>query len=133
MRFSLLTGLALVWLATAQAEEQKPIAVRVGQEFKITLPYNTSTGYQWLLATPPNVKLVKLLSSEYTRPETNSLGAGGDMVWTFQALAQGKTEMGLNYVRPWEKGQAPAQTTNIVIVIKKAKGNEKKPDPKHAS
>jgi inhibitor of cysteine peptidase len=131
MRFSLLTGLALVWLATAQAEEQKPIAVRVGQEFKITLQYNTATGYQWVLAKLPDKKLVKLLGTEYKQPDTKLVGAGGDMVWNFHALGIGKTKMTLNYVRPWEKGEPPAQTTNFVVVIEKAKGAGKKPDPKH--
>jgi inhibitor of cysteine peptidase len=104
MRFLLLTGLVLVWLATAQAGEPKPIAVVTGKEFKITLPSNATTGYQWMLTKAPDEKLVKLLSSDYKRPDSKLAGAGGHMLWTFQALAAGKTELGLDYVRPWEKG-----------------------------
>ena len=129
MRFSLLTGLVFVWLATAQAGETKPIAVSAGKEFKITLPCNATTGYQWVLTKVPNEKLVKLLSSDYKRPDSKLIGAGGHMVWTFQALAAGKTELGLDYVRPWEKGQKPAQTTNFVVVIKAPKAFGKKPAP----
>jgi inhibitor of cysteine peptidase len=127
MKFALLTCLALVWLATAQAGEQEPIAVTVGKEFKITLQYNATTGYQWVLAKPPDEKLVKLLRTEYKRLDTKLVGAGGDMVWTFQALAEGKTKLELNYVRPWEKGEKPAQTTNLVVVIKPVKEKVKKP------
>ena len=74
MKFSLLICLALSWVTTAGAAEPKPIAVTVGQEFKLTLQYNAGTGYQWVLAKPPDEKLVKLLSSEYKRLDL-SLGS----------------------------------------------------------
>ena len=131
MRFSLLICLALSWLTTAGAAEPKPIAVKVGQEFKLTLQYNASTGYQWVLAKPLDEKLVKLLGTEYKRLDSKLVGAGGDMVWTFKALAEGKAQIGLNYVRPWEKGAKPAETTNFVVVIKapKTPANKKAPAP----
>ena len=125
--------LALLWLTAAQAGESGPIAATAGKEFKITLQYNASTGYQWVLAKPPDEKLVKLQGTEYKRLDTNRVGAGGDMVWTFRALAPGKTQIGLDYVRPWERGRKPAQTTNYVVVIKAPKGGAEKPDPKPGS
>jgi inhibitor of cysteine peptidase len=131
MKLSLLICLALSWVTTAGAAEPKPITVKVGQEFKFTLRSNATTGYQWVLAKPLDEKLVKLLGSEYKRLDSKLVGSGGDMVWTFQALAEGKAEIGLNYVRPWEKGQKPAQATNFVVVIKgpKAPGKKKAPAP----
>lgn len=133
MKLSLLICLALSWLATAGAAEPKPITVKVDQEFKLTLQYNATTGYQWVLAKPLDEKLVKLLGSEYKRLDSKLVGSGGDMVWTFQALAEGKAEIGLNYVRPWEKGAKPAQTTNFVVVIKARKDKGKKQEPKPAN
>ena len=128
MRISLPLCLAFTWLATAGADEPKPIAVTVGQDFKLTLQYNSGTGYQWALAKPPDEKLLKLKGSvEYKRPESNLPGASGDMVWTFQALAQGKANIRLNYVHPWEAGEKPAQTTNFVVVIKPKPAPAQKP------
>ena len=129
----MLICLALSWLTTAGATEPKPITVKVGQEFKLTLQCNATTGYQWVLAMPVDEKLVKLLGNEYKRLDTKLVGAGGDMVWTFQALAEGKTEIGLNYVRPWEKGAKPVQTTNYAVVIKAKDDKGKKPEPKQAN
>ena len=123
----LLTCVALGWLATAQAGDPKPIAVTVGEEFKITLQYNVATGYQWQLAKPVDEKLVKLLGSEYKRPDSKEVGGSGDMEWTFQALAGGKAKMEFNYVRPWERGEKPARTTNFVVTIKGRKKAENKP------
>jgi inhibitor of cysteine peptidase len=133
MKLALLICLALSWLATAGAAEPKPMAVKVGQEFKLTLQYNATTGYQWVLAQPLDEKLVKLQGSEYKRLDPKLMGAGGDMVWTFQALAEGKATIGLKYVRPWEKDAKPAQTTNYVVVIKAKDDKGKKPEPKPAN
>ena len=130
MKVSLLICLALVCLTNAGAAEPKPIKVKAGQEFKLTLHANATTGYQWVLAKPPDEKLVKLLGSEYKRLDSKLMGAGGEMVWKFQALAEGKTEISLNYLRPWEKGVKPVETTNFVVVIKAEKDKGKKPDPK---
>ena len=131
MRFSLLICLALSWLTTAGAAEPKPITVKVGEEFKLTLQCNATTGYQWVLAKAPDEKLVKLVGSEYKQLDPKLIGSGGDMVWTFRALAEGKAEIGLNYIRPWEKDAKPAQATNFVVVIKtpKAPDNKKAPAP----
>jgi inhibitor of cysteine peptidase len=125
MKVLLVTALALVWLAAAQAGEPKPVAATVGKEFKITLQCNPTTGYQWVLAKAPDEKLAKLLRSDYKRLDSKLVGAGGDMVWIFQALAEGQTQMELNYVRPWEKGVTPAQTTNFVVLIKASKASAK--------
>ncbi len=121
MRLLLSAWLALCWLASVQAGEPKPLAVVVGQEFKITLPANATTGYQWVLDQPPDEKLVRVLKSNYKRSDSKLMGAGGKMTWTFKALAAGKTEMKLKYARPWEKTEPPAQATNYVVIIKAGK------------
>ena len=121
MRFSLPVWLVLGWLATAQAGEPKPILVTVGQEFEITLPSNPTTGYRWAIDQAPDARLVRVLKSYYKRSDSKLMGAGGNMTWTFKALAAGQTEMKLKYARPWEKMEPPAQSTNYVVVISAGK------------
>ena len=64
--------------------------------------------------------LLENLSSlpEYQVPETLIPGAGGKEIWVFQAVGAGKTEITLQYVRPWEKGMAPSQTATFVVVVR---------------
>ena len=133
MILSLLICLVFCCVTIAGAAEPKPITVKAGQEFKLTLHANATTGYQWVLAKAPDEKLVKLLGSEYKRLDSKVMGSGGDMVWTFKALAEGKAEIGLDYIRPWEKGVKPVETTNFVVVIKAGKDKAKKLDPKPGS
>ena len=125
MKFSMILCLGLGWLMTAVAAESKPIAVTIGQEFKIKLKSNATTGYHWQLAKPPDQKFLKFRGSEYKQPDSKLVGAGGHEVWTFKALATGKTAVALDYVRPWEKDIKPVQSTNFVVIVKakKAKGS----------
>ena len=102
---------------SVSAQDSKPITVTAGHEFSVTLASNPTTGYSWALAKPLDAKLLTLVTNVYVRPDSRLMGAGGKEVWTFKALAEGRTQIDLKYVRPWEKDAAPAQTTNFVVVI----------------
>jgi inhibitor of cysteine peptidase len=102
------------------AADDKPIAVATGQEFKITLESNPSTGNQWLIAKPLDERLLKLLGSEYKRARAGAPSASGNEILSFKALGEGRTQIHLKYGRLWEHDVAPTRTTNFVVVIKKA-------------
>lgn len=95
-----------------------PISAEAGLGFAITLESNHTTGYGWQLAGKPNTRIVRFLNTNYVEPNTRLAGAGGKEIWTFEALAPGKTSIVLNYVRPWEKNTPPARTKTIVVVVK---------------
>jgi inhibitor of cysteine peptidase len=122
MKILLLCSLVVFALAvSAPGQESKPITATVGREFNVTLASNPTTGYKWDLAKPLDAKLLQLVTNIYERPETRLVGAGGREVWTFKAVDEGKTQIALKYVRPWETNVAPVRTTNFVVVISAAK------------
>jgi inhibitor of cysteine peptidase len=94
------------------------IEVEAGEEFSIALASNRTTGYRWQLVTPLDEQIVKPVGSEYVAPAASRPGAGGEEVWTFRAVGPGKTEIALQYVRPWETGVAPAETARYVVVVR---------------
>ncbi len=96
--------------------EQKPVSVAAGQEFKLTIESNPSTGFQWLLARPLDERLLKYLGSEYRR-RSGAPGAPGIEILSFRALAEGKTDNRLKYGRLFESDSTPARKTNFVVVI----------------
>jgi inhibitor of cysteine peptidase len=110
--------LALLALAvTAPAQDSKPVTVTAGQEFKVTLASNPTTGYKWDLAKPLDEKIVKFVTNEYARSAPQLIGSGGNEVWTFKAAGEGRTEIAMKYIRPWEKDVAPARTTNFMVLV----------------
>jgi predicted secreted protein len=94
------------------------LEVAVGQEFRITVASNATTGYHWELAAPLDEAVVKLVTNEYKSPETKALGAGGLEIWTFQAMGRGQTVINLKYVRPWEEDVAPVKTASYAVNVR---------------
>jgi inhibitor of cysteine peptidase len=101
------------------------IEAEVGLEFALVLESNPTTGYSWRLAEPLDEDIVELVSSEFAKKtpadgEGEIVGAPGEEVWTFEAIGEGKTEIKLEYVRPWETDVAPEETKTFEVEVKSA-------------
>ncbi|MDP8215094.1 MAG: protease inhibitor I42 family protein [Candidatus Euphemobacter frigidus] len=94
-----------------------PIKAAIGDEFTIILKSNPTTGYSWRFAAPPDEKIITLVNSTFQPPQTQLKGAGGEQLWTFRAVGEGKTTISLEYVRPWEKGKPPIKTRNFSVSV----------------
>ncbi len=86
---------------------------------KVRLASNPSTGYQWSLVKYNSVLMLPP-SSYYVSAKSRMVGASGYSVWKFQfrksAFAHPqKTQVILEYKRPWEKVEGRKQIINIVI------------------
>ncbi|MCX5681779.1 MAG: protease inhibitor I42 family protein [Candidatus Omnitrophica bacterium] len=106
-------------MLSSQGETATAIETNIGNDIMIALESNRTTGYEWQLAEPLNDGILAFIKSKYIPSQTNLIGAEGKEIWTFQALKEGKTNFSFIYVRPWEKGIAPAARKIFVIVIRK--------------
>jgi inhibitor of cysteine peptidase len=93
-----------------QADKKSPT-------FTVTLKANPTTGYQWSVIDF-NKTLFTLAGKAYQKPKTNLIGAGGNMVFTFQ-LNKGqvypkKATMSFSYARPWES-KVKANNQQVVV------------------
>lgn len=105
---------------------EKPIIVTPGNPtFNITVPSNPSTGYSWKLAGYDKF-IFEPVSHKYIAPSnTKLMGAPGYEIWTFKAIYPTTYKFRVNqvghvrlqYVRPWEKKNAPV--TSFVVILKK--------------
>ena len=93
-----------------------PIKVKTGQKFTIRMESNPTTGYGWQLAKDLN-NIVVLITTTFVPPETKLCGAGGHELWTFKAVGEGKAEIFMRYVRPWEKDQ-PARMNVFTVIVR---------------
>jgi inhibitor of cysteine peptidase len=123
---TVISGLLLLGFSMmAYANDNLTLNVNVDKPgFEVTLPANPTTGFQWSVVHFDK-NLLTLSSSNYERPNTNLIGAGGQMHFTFM-LQKGKsyperTEIVLKYARSWE----PESATEKNVVVNFIKTNTK--------
>ncbi|MFH0912491.1 MAG: protease inhibitor I42 family protein [Patescibacteria group bacterium] len=78
----------------------------IGQQFKVVLPSNQSTGYQWQV-TDITAGVLERVDNTYQVTDKynteNLVGAGGEEVWTFKVLKVERSHIVMKYLRPWDK------------------------------
>jgi len=96
----------------------KTIAVSAGNEFKIVIDSNPSTGYHWELIGDLDAAILQFVSKDYRASQMAAPGAGGQDVWMFKALAAGEATITLGYYPPSNEAVEPAQTVAFTVVVK---------------
>ena len=94
-----------------------PINVSAGQNFKILLESNPTTGYKWQLARPLDRSMLKLVNSSYKAGGGNLVGSGGNELWTFKAKNPGKAKIYFEYVRPWKDEDKQEESTKKTFTV----------------
>lgn len=96
----------------------KVVAVARGASFRIELPSNPTTGYDWQIEKIDKKHCYVLTSGFIPASNKNLVGAGGLKWWEIKAVKKGITKIKIRYVRPWEKDKKPAETFEIKLSIK---------------
>jgi predicted secreted protein len=81
-------------------------AVAVGQEVRVRLPENRTTGFRWHLAVPEGLVVD---DDAYDADSSGLPGAGGVRTFRLRATEPGTHRLGATLQRPWGPGDsAPA-------------------------
>ena len=104
-------------LAIGNGDAGKTITLNTGDTLVLTLDGNTTTGYNWQMQ-PMDPAILKQVGEPAFTPESNKVGAPGKIVSTFTAAKTGQANLVLNYIRPFEKGNAPLNSYEVTIVVK---------------
>ena len=80
------------------------VRVKVGQQFKIVLESNVTTGFKWQFTVPYDTTALKLVEHQYVaKPNPDNLmGRGGHDHWLFEVLKKGPATISLEYGQPWD-------------------------------
>jgi inhibitor of cysteine peptidase len=89
----------------------------IGQELRISLAANPTTGYRWGLDGAVPSQLEQVGEPSYSA-ESTAIGAGGTEVWTFSAKSPGEGTLKLKYFRSFEPTAPPAQTFAVTTKVK---------------
>lgn len=95
---------------------QLVVDTETGKQFAIHLTSNPTTGYSWKASYEP--QLLRLINATFVpgteAAEEPQLGAGGEEVFTFEALSPGETRITFSYLREWENN--PPLDSRVFIV-----------------
>ena len=72
-----------------------------GQELRILLKENPTTGYTWHVVRQDSA-LLEMVKKDFLAPGGTMAGAPGKALFVFKAIAAGETELVLGYYRSWE-------------------------------
>jgi predicted secreted protein len=102
-----------------ESDNGKNLNLKVNDLVTIKLESNATTGYQWNLSNETDSNIITLISSDYTAANAQEtlVGGGGYETFDFKAKSKGSTAIILTYNRTWEKGEEPAKTYKINIVV----------------
>jgi len=89
----------------------------IGQELRISLDANPTTGYQWAIDGTLPAQLQQVGQAKYTAGST-AMGAGGVEVWTFTGKSSGEGVLKLKYARSFEPTAPPARTFTVAVSVK---------------
>lgn len=95
----------------------RQLEATAGNEFKIILDSNPTTGYHWEVVGELDANVVQFISKNYKADGLQMPGSGGKDVWVFKAIAAGETTITLgNY--PPDPSAEPEQTIVFTVVVK---------------
>ena len=138
--FLFLCLLAYIFCETPEFEVKPKInsnvfSVKKGQQFKIKLQGNPTTGYSWFLLNLENLTSSKFISNVDTNTDGSAggyvpaksplfkkyhiVGNGGYFYFTFEAVAKTSepVELLFSYQRPWERKNDDANATKVKITV----------------
>lgn len=100
------------------SDPAKELEATAGNEFKLIIDSNPSTGYHWEIVGEVDKNIVEFVSNEYRADEPVMPGSGGVDVWVFKAIAAGKTDITLGYYPPSNDPVDPQQTVTFTVTVK---------------
>lgn len=100
------------------SDPAKKLEAIAGNEFKIVIDSNPTTGYHWEIVGKLDASVVKFISKEFKGSEPVMPGSGGRDIFTFKALKTGQTLITLEYYPPSNDPVEPQQTVSFTVTVK---------------
>jgi len=94
----------------------KQIDVKVGEVVEVELEAMGTAGYQWFVESLDQETL-KFVSEEVRTLHPGRLGAPVLMVWKFEVIKEGFTEIGMDHYRSWEGKERSIDRFEVTLNI----------------
>jgi inhibitor of cysteine peptidase len=100
------------------SDAAKNLEATVGNEFRILIDSNPSTGYHWELGDDLDESIVKFVSKDYDPKTSAAPGSSGKDVWIFKAMKAGEAHITLLYYSPSNEPTDPQQKVTFTVTVK---------------
>jgi inhibitor of cysteine peptidase len=93
----------------------RAVTIAVGDELKVILEANPTTGYRWEVSEfDPRVLTP---GARTFVPDSGAVGSGGKEILSFTGNEPGRTELKLVFQRPFERGKPPAKQFSVTVTV----------------
>jgi inhibitor of cysteine peptidase len=100
------------------SDPAKNLEATAGNEFKIIIDSNPTTGYHWEIVGELDANVIEFISNDFRGSEPVIPGSGGVDVWVFKAVAAGETHITLGYYPPSNDPVEPQQKVTFTVTVK---------------
>ena len=104
-------------LNAVETDNGHTLNLHVGDELKLSLAENPTTGYKWDFLTKPEPFCILTSDAYVANPAVSGFGGGGAHNWAFRSVKEGTAKLTLGYRRPWQKDTPPAKTFTLTLVV----------------
>ncbi len=102
-------------LVLVESDNGRSVSVRLGEQFRLTLPENASTGYRWAIDRNDAAFMeAQAPLAQYSAP---GVGAAGSVAFIFQGKKAGTGEIVLKHWREWEGDASVIARFRIQVVV----------------
>ncbi|MFO8143688.1 MAG: protease inhibitor I42 family protein [Dehalococcoidales bacterium] len=111
-------GTAPSSLSVDESQSGQQVEIASGGTLTVTLESNRTTGFQWELKSVGDTSVLQSQGGTYNAPDSEMVGAGGEAIWTFEAIKPGTSSISMEYSKPWEGGTKAEKTFDLTVVVK---------------
>jgi predicted secreted protein len=106
---------------SAQKSITQTAEMSVGDQFKVTLCSNPTTGFAWQEPEISDAAIVSLADKSFGAPVTGAaqvVGAAGTEYITLKATAKGTSTVVLRYSQPWSGGTSSEWIYTLTVTVR---------------
>ncbi len=110
-------GLSLrVYRLLTEDDPGAEAVLRIGDRLMVALTGNPTTGYTWENTATDGAAVLRPIGETTFRPESDLPGAGGVVVFRYEAIARGVQPFRFVYHRPWESVE-PLEVIEYMVTV----------------
>jgi inhibitor of cysteine peptidase len=102
-------------IVVTQAESGRSVTAAIGDQIKIELPENPTTGFRWEIVSRAS-DVLGPPRDDYVASPAAGVGGGGMRVFRFDVAGAGAAEVRMELKRSWE-AQAPRATFTTRVTV----------------